>query len=184
MKVYATLREELAQDPLLGDQTPAARQWLLEASGALCNGICRQLDHALSCAFTAQDLVQKLKLSQRRRLWALRMPLAQTAVALFALQTLDYNVPGGKLNRGMAVLDVLRALKGDQVSHARRVKRAAPTTCCCCCWWHVSIVADLLARISSFKRRHVQEITSEEAQSANILGWCIEWVSKRLSGNA
>lgn len=25
---------------------------------------------------------------------------------------LDYNVPGGKLNRGMAVLDVLRALKG------------------------------------------------------------------------
>jgi farnesyl diphosphate synthase len=78
MKVYATLREELAQDPLLGDQTPAARQWLLE--------------------------------------------------------TLDYNVPGGKLNRGMAVLDVLRALKGDQ------------------------------------------EITSEEAQSANILGWCIEWL--------
>lgn len=28
---------------------------------------------------------------------------------------LDYNVPGGKLNRGMAVLDVLRALKLDQV---------------------------------------------------------------------
>ena len=25
---------------------------------------------------------------------------------------LDYNVPGGKLNRGMAVLDVLKALKG------------------------------------------------------------------------
>jgi len=24
---------------------------------------------------------------------------------------LDYNVPGGKLNRGMAVLDVLRGLK-------------------------------------------------------------------------
>jgi len=24
---------------------------------------------------------------------------------------LDYNVPGGKLNRGMAVLDVLNALK-------------------------------------------------------------------------
>lgn len=29
------------------------------------------------------------------------------------LQMLDYNVPGGKLNRGMAVLDALRALRGD-----------------------------------------------------------------------
>jgi hypothetical protein len=152
MKVYATLREELAQDSLLGDQTPAARQWLLEVSGALCNGSCRLLDHALSCAFTARDPVQKLKLCQRRRLWALRMPLAQTAVALFALQTLDYNVPGGKLNRGMAVLDVLRALKGDQASHARRVESAAPTTCCCCCCcWHVPIVVDLLPSVSSLK---------------------------------
>ena len=31
-------------------------------------------------------------------------------------QMLDYNVPGGKLNRGMAVLDALRALKGDEVA--------------------------------------------------------------------
>ncbi len=29
------------------------------------------------------------------------------------VQMLDYNVPGGKLNRGMAVLDALRALKGE-----------------------------------------------------------------------
>lgn len=29
---------------------------------------------------------------------------------------LDYNVPGGKLNRGMAVLDVLMALKQGKVS--------------------------------------------------------------------
>ncbi len=29
---------------------------------------------------------------------------------------LDYNVPGGKLNRGMAVYDVLVALKGADVS--------------------------------------------------------------------
>lgn len=27
-------------------------------------------------------------------------------------QMLDYNVPGGKLNRGMAVLDALQAVKG------------------------------------------------------------------------
>ena len=31
------------------------------------------------------------------------------------LQMLDYNVPGGKLNRGMAVLDVLAALKQPEV---------------------------------------------------------------------
>ena len=28
------------------------------------------------------------------------------------MQMLDYNVPGGKLNRGMAVLDVVKALRG------------------------------------------------------------------------
>ena len=28
------------------------------------------------------------------------------------MQMLDYNVPGGKLNRGMAVLDVIKALRG------------------------------------------------------------------------
>lgn len=54
--VYPTLRRELLEDPLLGDQPLAAKAWLSEV--------------------------------------------------------LDYNVLGGKLNRGMAVLDALRALKG------------------------------------------------------------------------
>jgi ATP-dependent protease ClpP protease subunit len=31
-------------------------------------------------------------------------------------QMLDYNVPGGKLNRGMAVYDVLVSIKGAEVS--------------------------------------------------------------------
>ena len=30
-------------------------------------------------------------------------------------QMLEFNVPGGKLNRGMAVLDVLKAIKGIEV---------------------------------------------------------------------
>ena len=34
---------------------------------------------------------------------------------IIALQMLEFNVPGGKLNRGMAVLDVLRAIKGSEV---------------------------------------------------------------------
>lgn len=33
-----------------------------------------------------------------------------------ASQILDYNVPGGKLNRGMAVYDVLVAILGSEVS--------------------------------------------------------------------
>lgn len=32
------------------------------------------------------------------------------------MQALDYNVPGGKLNRGMAVADVYRAIKEGQVT--------------------------------------------------------------------
>lgn len=36
-------------------------------------------------------------------------------------QILDYNVPGGKLNRGMAVYDVLVAILGAEVSHAVRL---------------------------------------------------------------
>lgn len=32
------------------------------------------------------------------------------------MQMLDYNVPGGKLNRGMAVADVLQAIYGSKVS--------------------------------------------------------------------
>lgn len=32
---------------------------------------------------------------------------------------LEFNVPGGKLNRGMAVLDVLKALQGTEVSHQK-----------------------------------------------------------------
>lgn len=44
----------------------------------------------------------------------------------------DYNVPHGKLNRGMAVLDGLLAIK--------------------------------------------PELSEEEAEGANILGWCIEWL--------
>lgn len=34
------------------------------------------------------------------------------------VQVMDYNVPGGKLNRGMAVYDVVSAIKGADVSLA------------------------------------------------------------------
>ena len=40
---------------------------------------------------------------------------------LIHAQMLDYNVPGGKLNRGMAVADVLTAVKEGQVRHSQSV---------------------------------------------------------------
>lgn len=39
---------------------------------------------------------------------------------------LEFNVPGGKLNRGMAVLDVLKAIKGTEV---RCQKQLVHNTC-------------------------------------------------------
>ncbi len=39
------------------------------------------------------------------------------------MQMLNYNVPHGKLNRGMAVLDVYRSLKKGQASRLDRPKQ-------------------------------------------------------------
>lgn len=44
---------------------------------------------------------------------------------------LDFNVPGGKLNRGMAVLDVLKAIKGTEVELALRATRFHPSALTC-----------------------------------------------------
>jgi farnesyl diphosphate synthase len=38
---------------------------------------------------------------------------------------LDYNVPGGKLNRGMAVYDVLAAMKGPEVGADLQASRGS-----------------------------------------------------------
>lgn len=89
------------------------------------------------------------------------------------LQMLDYNVPGGKLNRGMAVLDVLRALKGDQVSRSvdsSHDVQVPPMQ-------DQALGAELFISVEAMHLHTAQEISAEEAQGANILGWCIEWVS-------
>lgn len=42
----------------------------------------------------------------------------------------DYNVPGGKLNRGMAVYDVLAAIKGAEVRlQAKATPPALQSSC-------------------------------------------------------
>jgi ATP-dependent protease ClpP protease subunit len=46
-------------------------------------------------------------------------------------QMLDYNVPGGKLNRGMAVYDVLVSIKGAEVSSSTRGSSASNVVFIC-----------------------------------------------------
>eukprot|EP00983_Pelagomonas_calceolata_P025895 812399-Pelagomonas_calceolata.AAC.3 len=68
------------------------------------------------------------------------------------MQVLDYNVPGGKLNRGMAVYDVLEAIKGPESDINLE-------------WWHPRC-----------------GISESDAFKANALGWCVEWVSSKCQG--
>jgi hypothetical protein len=98
---------------------------------------------------------------------------------------LDYNVPGGKLNRGMAVYDVIAAIKGADVSArggrpiwlgrcldaaGRRAPCPAPRLVACV----------LPPRPGPRPRPHpsprFQSVSSTEAFRANALGWCIELV--------
>lgn len=44
---------------------------------------------------------------------------------------LEFNVPGGKLNRGMAVLDVLKAIKGSEVCFIQVNDLTCPHKICC-----------------------------------------------------
>ena len=109
------------------------------------------------------------------------------------MQMLDYNVPGGKLNRGMAV--------GDILLHLTKDVRIFPTFCsstqlpalwinaagphlafrscsnliriCYTCklpllYWNNILAYDIWM--------HVQ-VSEQQIFEANVLGWCIEWVS-------
>lgn len=72
---------------------------------------------------------------------------------------MDYNTPHGKLNRGMAVLDVLKAIK--EVLYGRPALE------------YPSCIAP--ERYST--HLDVQDPSEEEVFKANALGWCIEFVS-------
>ena len=85
MAVYARLRDELLTDPLLGEQPPFARSYLKEVGRW-----------------------EKRQGGRGRRARGVHhSPLLSPCS-----QMLDYNVPGGKLNRGMAVADALAAVTG------------------------------------------------------------------------
>ncbi|GBF93349.1 farnesyl diphosphate synthase [Raphidocelis subcapitata] len=85
LKVYNTLRDEVVDDALLKGQPADAQAWMRE--------------HGPRTNPPANQTARTSKLS------APSPPLAPPPM-------LDYNVPGGKLNRGMAVYDVIAAIKG------------------------------------------------------------------------
>lgn len=87
LRVFDTLKTELVNDPLIAGQPEFAQKWLQRV---------RQ-----SAAVESVYCGKWSKCSLTRRLH---------------MQMLEFNVPGGKLNRGMAVLDVLKALQGTEVS--------------------------------------------------------------------
>lgn len=62
--------------------------------------------------------------------------LAFTATSIFGAneltqetQNLDYNVPGGKLNRGLSVVDTLRVLKGGELTEDEYFRAAVLGWC-------------------------------------------------------
>ncbi|KAF8064640.1 FPS1 [Scenedesmus sp. PABB004] len=87
-------------------------------------------------------------------------------------EMLDYNVPGGKLNRGMAVYDVLASIKGAEVRRDRdRARARAPV--------HErrrARVPRQRPRTRLLLRLRPQNLSKEEIFKANALGWCIEWL--------
>eukprot|EP01026_Neomeris_dumetosa_P008444 TRINITY_DN126_c0_g1_i2.p1 TRINITY_DN126_c0_g1~~TRINITY_DN126_c0_g1_i2.p1 ORF type:complete len:398 (-),score=48.34 TRINITY_DN126_c0_g1_i2:195-1286(-) len=55
-------------------------------------------------------------------------------------KALDYNVPGGKLNRGMAVLDVYQAIKGDEYQNGHPNGALSPETKCNIVGWCIEFL--------------------------------------------
>lgn len=86
MAVYDRLRDELLTDPLLGEQPAFARDYLKEVR-------------------------EKEREGWKNDALGPQKPTFPT----HPTQMIDYNVPGGKLNRGMAVADALAALRSTTV---------------------------------------------------------------------
>lgn len=110
----------------------------------------------------------------------------------------DYNVPGGKLNRGMAVYDVLASIKGAEVGcwcsgMPQRGRACVLLNCRCltsvCRTSTGAADVHLHVRHSGLHRAAccaaaaapvvaavAQNLSEEDIFKANALGWCIEWV--------
>lgn len=115
-----------------------------------------------------------------------------------SMQMLDYNVPGGKLNRGMAVLDVVKALRGKVCLLAAMFHLCWPICMCqnlgttghtvhsVCARRGLTFTpirqcllkAVAVAQFASASKLHLclRQVSPDEVFKANALGWCIEWL--------
>ncbi len=93
---------------------------------------------------------------------------------------LDYNVPGGKLNRGLAVGDILLHLTKD-VSTSPDLHRGLLMLQISPLMTH-SISTDIL--MDSQCHICFLQASTQQLFEANVLGWCIEWVSLLLHMSA
>jgi farnesyl diphosphate synthase len=76
---------------------------------------------------------------------------APPAIQEWIRRMLYYNIPGGKMNRGLTVVHSLEALK---------VSRP------------LSLMLELIERLLDKGRG----LTEEELHQAHVLGWCVEWL--------
>ena len=108
LKVYEVLRDGLLSDDVLGDQPKFAQQHLREVRIISKKSFTAFKSHIKGQRHGASPNFDFL--SAIRALESLKTPLqVLKRISVHILQTLDYNVPGGKLNRGMAVADSLTA---------------------------------------------------------------------------
>ncbi|KAL6520438.1 glycerol channel [Orobanche hederae] len=84
--VYSVLKSELLDDPAF-EWTEGSRQWVERSGMLMFLGTCS--------VYVATNLL-------------LRLP---TCIKIPTHEMLDYNVPGGKLNRGLSVIDSYKLLK-------------------------------------------------------------------------
>jgi hypothetical protein len=201
--VYDTLREEILDDALLAGQPGDAKDWMREVGcAALGEGREGSARLVIAGSEAAVSMMKRLAAGnfpvaprQRAASSSCRRelkPRCMHAPSTRAHQMLDYTVPGGKLNRGMAVYDVLAAMKGSEVRRLRgfcrvggRRLRLAQLALA------VAAVAESGCCSRSSSKCAPQprlafpplpfQMSSDEIFKANALGWCIELVRAELA---
>lgn len=96
LAVFERLRDEIVNDELLAGQPEASKKWIKE--------VRRWAASAGTVGWAAVAHAQNFH-------FIMKWPPERNSL-LLTLQMMDYNVPLGKLNRGMAVLDVVRSAGG------------------------------------------------------------------------
>ena len=194
--MFETLRDEIVNDELLAGQPESSKAWVKEVRWG--KEAKRSPAHQWSGGWArrgAADWPQSLPNGP------MRLPLLM--IYSFSPQMMDYNVPLGKLNRGMAVLDVVRRCCCVHRGGALDRLRPAPLRCCrgrsgassgswgdapdtpparscnplpttlCPC------VAPTFLQARSLAESKGQQLGDEEVFRAQALGWCIEFLQVR-----